>query len=126
MKANLKYFIVLIFLFSFKGGNNLDSIIMSIESGNPSRLSAFFDLNVEISLPDKSSNYSKGQAELVLKDFFKLHQVKRFQVLHSGENMGAQYCIGNLYTHNGTFRTTLYIKQTAQKSILQEIKFDVK
>jgi hypothetical protein len=126
MKANLKYFIVLIFLFSFKGGNNLDSIIMSIESGNPSRLSAFFDSNVEISLPDKSNNYSKGQAELVLKDFFKLHQVKRFQVLHSGENMGAQYCIGNLYTHNGTFRTTLYIKQTAQKSILQEIKFDVK
>ena len=126
MKTNFKYLVVLFFLFSFKGGNNLDSIIMSIESGNSTRLSAFFDSNVEISLPDKSNNYSKVQAELILKDFFKLHQVKRFEVLHNGDNVGAQYCIGNLYTHNGTFRTTLYIKQTAQKSILQEIRFDVK
>ena len=126
MKNNFKYLVVLFLLFSFKGGRNLDSIIMSIESGNSTRLSAFFDSSLEISLPDKSNNYSKVQAELILKDFFKLHQVKRFEVLHSGDNVGAKYCIGNLYTHNGTFRTTLYIKQTAQKSILQEIRFDVK
>ncbi len=126
MKANFKYLVVLFFFFSFKGGNNLDSIIMSIESGNSTRLSAFFDSNLEISLPDKSNNYSKAQAELILKDFFKLHHVKHFEVLHTGDNEGAQYCIGNLYTRNGTFRTTLYIKQTAQKSILQEIRFDVK
>ena len=126
MKANLKYLVILFFLFSFKGSNNLDSIIMSIESGNSTRLSAFFDSNLEISLPDKSNNYSKVQAELILKDFFKLHQVKRFEVVHTGDNIGAQYCIGNLYTRNGTFRTTLYIKQVGQKTVLQEIRFDVK
>ncbi len=126
MKANLKYIVILFFLFSFKGSNNLDSIIMSIESGNSNRLSAFFDSNLEISLPDKSNNYSKVQAELILKDFFKLHQVKHFEVVHTGDNIGAQYCIGNLYTRNGTFRTTLYIKQAGQKTILQEIRFDPK
>ena len=126
MKAILKYFVVLFFLFSFKGSNSLDGIIMSIESGNSSRLSTFFDSSIEISLPYKSNNYSKVQAELVLKDFFNLHQVKRFEVLHTGDNIGAQYCIGNLYTRNGTFRTTLYIKQIGQKPILQEIRFDVK
>jgi hypothetical protein len=126
MKANLKYIVILLLIFSFKGNSNLDSIIMSIESGNSTRLSAFFDSNLEISLPDKSNNYSKVQAELVLRDFFNLHQVKRFEVLHTGDNIGAQYCIGNLYTRNGTFRTTLYIKQVGQKTILQEIRFDVK
>jgi len=126
MKAILKYFVVLFFIFSFKGSTSLDDIIMSIESGNSSRLSTFFDSNLEISLPDKSNNYSKVQAELILKDFFKLHQVKHFEVLHTGDNIGAQYCIGNLYTRNGTFRTTLYIKQIGQKPILQEIRFDVK
>lgn len=99
---------------------------MSIESGNSTRLSAYFDTNVEITLPDKSNNYSKVQAELVLKDFFKLHQVKHFEVVHTGDNIGAQYCIGNLYTRKGTFKTTLYIKQIGQKSILQEIRFDLK
>ena len=126
MKAILKYFVVLFLLFSFKGGNSLDGIIMSFESGNSTRLSTFFDSNVEISLPEKSNKYSKVQAELVLKDFFKLHQVKHFEVVHTGDNIGAQYCIGNLYTRNGTFRTTLYIKQVGPKTFLQEIRFDVK
>ena len=126
MKANLKYLVILFFLFSFKGSNNLDSIIMSIESGNSTRLSAFFDSNLEISLPDKKNSYSKVQAELILKDFFKLHQVKYFEVVHTGDNISAQYCIGYLYTRNGNFRTTLYIKQVGQKTVLQEIRFDVK
>jgi Domain of unknown function (DUF4783) len=47
-----------------------------------------------------------------------------FQVKHKGENSGSQYCIGTLATKNGSFRTTVFMKQKNDKQVLQEIRFE--
>jgi len=86
----------------------------------------FFDNTVEINMPEKSNSYSRSQAELVLKDFFAVNSVKSFEVLHKGENSGSQYCIGTLVTRNGSFRTTIFMKQKGDKQLLQEITFENK
>jgi hypothetical protein len=102
----------------------LDGIIASIRNGNASALSTFFDKSVEISMPDKSNGYSKSQAELVLKDFFRNNTVKNFEIIHKGENSGSQYCIGTLSTKNGEFRTTIFMKEKGTGQVLQEIRFE--
>ena len=48
-------------------GTNLDEVIGALKDGKASELGKYMDDNVEISLPDKSNNYSKAQAILVLK-----------------------------------------------------------
>lgn len=99
-------------------------VISAIESGNASQVSKFFDNTVEITLPGKSNSYSKSQAEIVLHDFFSSNQVKNFQVIHKSENAESQYCIGNLNTSSGVFRTTIYMKQKGDKLVVQELRFE--
>jgi hypothetical protein len=112
-------------LSSFSNGQLIDEVITSLKSGKAEQLSSLFDNTIEIALPESSNSYSKNQATAVIKDFFILHQVKNFEVLHKGENGGSQFCIGMLYTKNGTFRTTIYIKQKADKKVVQEIRFEL-
>ena len=61
---------------------------------------------------------------MIIKDFFSAKGVKNFTVIHKGEKGGSQYCIGNLITRSGTFRTTIYLKQKGDKQIMQEISFE--
>lgn len=95
-----------------------------MRTGNASAVAKFFDNSVEISMPDKSNSYSKSQAELVLKDFFASNAVKGFEIIHKGENAGSQYCIGTLQTKNGSYRTTIFMKQKGDRQVLQELRFE--
>ncbi len=114
-----------LFTVSFTGTNAIEEIIVSLKSGNSSQLSTYFDNTVEITLPEKSNSYSRNQAEVIIRDFFTLNQVKNFEILHKGGNMGSLYCIGTLITKNGIFRTTIYLKQKGDRQMLQEIRFEL-
>lgn len=99
-------------------------IINAVKSGNAAEVAKYFDNTVEITLPEKSNSYSKKQAQLVLQDFFTKNGVKNFEVIHQSESSGSQYCIGNLTTNNGIFRTTIYMKQKGNKQFVQELRFE--
>ncbi len=97
MKKFLKYGLVL-FLFFLSSFVSVDEVVSAIKNGNASQLSKYFDNTVEITVTDKSNTYSKSQAELVLKDFFNNNIVKNFDIVHKGDNTGAQFIIGTLNT----------------------------
>ncbi|MDP4283559.1 MAG: DUF4783 domain-containing protein [Bacteroidota bacterium] len=99
-------------------------VVNAIKSGDATEVAKYFDNTVEITLPEKSNSYSKHQAELVLRDFFNTNGVKNFEVIHKSENVGSQFCIGNLTTNNGIFRTTIYMKQNGNKEVIQELRFE--
>jgi Domain of unknown function (DUF4783) len=115
---------ITVLLSSFMLLLSIDEVVLAIKSGDAAAVARHFDNTVEITMPDKSNNYSKSQAEMVLKDFFSTNGVKDFQVKHKGENAGSQYCIGTLVTKNGSFRTTVFMKQKNDKQLLQEIRFE--
>lgn len=113
-------------LFSaYKPIYSIEEVVTAMRSGNANQLSKYFDDRIDIQLPTKSDNYSRTQAEMILKDFFSSNEVKNFQVKHKGENNGAQFCIGLLQTKNGNYRTKLYMKQKGERQVLQEIGFQV-
>jgi hypothetical protein len=103
---------------------SIDEVVNGLKNGDAAQIARYFDNTVEITMPDKSNNYSKNQAEIVLKDFFTTNGIKTFEVIHKGENAGSQYCIGTLVTKNGSFRTTVFMKQKNDKQLLQEIRFE--
>ena len=113
-----------ILLSSFTLLASIDEVVNAMKSGNAAQVARFFDNSVEISMPDKSNSFSKTQAEIVLKDFFNNNPVKGFEVIHKGENAGSQYCIGTLVTKNGSFRTTIFMKQKGKAQVLQELRFE--
>jgi len=124
MKQFFTLSILVTFLSSFVIYTGIEDVIVAMKSGNATSVAKYFDNTVEISMPSKSNSYSKSQAELVLKDFFASNSVKSFDIIHKGENAGSQYCIGTLQTKNGTYRTTIFMKQKGDKQVLQELRFE--
>jgi hypothetical protein len=103
--------------------SSIDEVIGALRSGNASQLSAYFDDNVELTLPDKSDSYSKAQAQLIIKDFFGNNGVKGFELKHKGDSPGGHFCIGTLQTGAGNFRTNVFMKIKNGKEVVKEIRF---
>lgn len=110
--------------FTTKTAAEMDSVLVALKSGNASLLSRYFDNRIDITLPERSDNYSRSQAEMILKNFFNNNGgVTNFELRHKSENSGANYLIGMLLTNNGRYRTTLFMKQKGEKQLLQEVRF---
>ena len=103
--------------------SNIDAVIGALRSGNSSELAKYFDDNVELTVPDKSDNYSKAQAQLIVKDFFSNNGVKGFNLEHKGDSPGGHYCIGTLQTNAGKFRTNVFMKTKDGKEVIKDIRF---
>ena len=58
-----------VLLSSFTFFTSIDEVVTAMKNGDAAQIARFFDNTVEITMPDKSNNYSKNQAEIVLKDF---------------------------------------------------------
>jgi hypothetical protein len=112
-----------IVLVSYRSFDNMDVVVTAIRSGNVTQLSPFFDVRVDITLPDKSDTYSRTQAEMVIGDFFNTNVVQNFKITQQGESGGTVYCAGILQTRSGNYRTTLFFRQKGEKHFLQEIRF---
>ena len=127
MKKYLGFAIVImsLSLVSFAPLYSIDEVVAAMRSGSATQLSKYFDTRVDLSLPGKSDNYSKSQAEMILKDFFANNTVKNFVVKHKGEQNGSQFCIGLLQTKNGNFRTKFFMKQKGDQQVVQELGFEV-
>lgn len=112
--------------FNYSGSYSysIEDVVSAMNTGNANQLSNYFDKMVEITLHDKSRSYSRSQAEVIIKDFFHAYAVKAFRIVHKGANNGSEFCIGNLQTRYGEFRTTIFMKTRSQKQVLQEIRFE--
>lgn len=103
---------------------SFNQIVNALKDGDSNAMARYFDKTVEIALPLKSCSYSRSQGELVLEDFFNNNPVKGFDIIHKGDNGYSQYCIGNLNTSNGAYRTTIFIRQKGDKQLVQELRFE--
>jgi hypothetical protein len=103
----------------------LDDITYAIRLGNAGELSRYLDNRVDITLPEKTDNYSKIQAEMIIRDFFTTNGVRNFVIRKTGYSGSAEYCVGVLQTRNGDYRTTLFTRQKGDKEVLEELRFQV-
>ena len=110
-------------LSSFTDQSVIDEVIGALRTGSSNQLSAYFDENVELTLPDKSDSYSRAQAQLIVKDFFSNNGVKGFELKHKGDSPGGHFCIGTLQTNAGNFRTNVFMKTKNGKEVVKEIRF---
>ena len=103
----------------------IDDIASAIRTSNPKNISKYFIDNIEMKIIDKEQVYSKQQAEMILKDFFGKHPVKKFTIAHKSEpKNGSQYVIGQLETSKGKYRTFFLIKTTGDKTLVQQFKIE--
>ena len=101
-----------------------DELLTGLRKGDASVMARHFDQTVEVVLPESRNSYTRNQAEVLIRDFFSIHNVTQFEVLHKGTQSNAQYCIGILQTRKGKFRTTVYLRRKEVRQLVQELRFE--
>jgi len=121
----LKSFIILTaLLFSPFQDETVREIGIAMKAGSAKELINFCNKTVEIKIDGKSSNYSKNQAEVILKDFFSRYPSKGFAYIHKGSSPeGLKYTIGK-YTHeSGGYRVVMFIKKIEDNYLIDTLNF---
>ncbi|WP_425389731.1 DUF4783 domain-containing protein [Ekhidna sp.] len=102
----------------------MQDIGTAMKAGSSKELIKFCNQTIEIKINGESSNYSKAQAEVILKNFFTKNPPKNFNYIHQGASPeGLKYTIGR-YTHEkGAFRVVMFIKKIGDKYLIDTLNF---
>lgn len=94
--------------------NSIDPIVSAIGSGSSSELARFFDSSISMNVNGQQGEYSKSQAEIVLKDFFKKNPSQGFSIVFQNENPGSlSTYIGEYSSHQNKFKVFIKVSQNS-------------
>ena len=98
----------------------------AFNNSDANTISAYFNDNIEMVLPNTDNMFSKSQAKAVLYDFFRKNQVKKFVVVHKGNRENTAFTIGDLDTQNGNFRVSFFARKTpvAQHKLIYLLRIE--
>ena len=104
----------------------IEKLKVSLKSGNSKELVSGFHDMVEVTLPDQEgSNYSKTQAEFVLRDFMKKYPPSDFKYVHKVlDREDFKFVIGEYLYSGGKYRVTMVIKPTKGVYSVDSIVFE--
>ena len=102
----------------------INNMRAALKTGSSKEFVKNFNNMVELNFEGEKSNYSKSQAELVLKEFFKKYPPVDFQYIHQGSSkQGLTYVIGKYTFENGSFRVWILIKKFGEDFLVDSIDF---
>jgi hypothetical protein len=128
MAKNYKYLILLfmgiIFATTFVSAQIPDEIIVSLSTGNASKLAKNFNQNVELVVLDNENVYSKAHAEQVIDDFFKKYPPTKFTIIHQGGKGDSSYAIGTLQSSKDKFRVYFLLKMVNNVAYIHQLRIE--
>lgn len=90
----------------------INNVKTAMKAGSSKELTKYFNDMVEMVIDGDPSDYSRTQAEFVLKDFFRKYPPTDFQYIHQGASKeGIRYAIGKYTYETGSFRVLLRAKE---------------
>ncbi|NVJ87167.1 MAG: DUF4783 domain-containing protein [Algoriphagus sp.] len=98
--------------------DSIDPVILAIDSGSSSELARYFGNSISLNINGQQGDFSKNQAELVLRDFFKKNPPLSFQVVFKSENNPSLSSYIGEY-QSGQARYKVLIKINQQNSQLE-------
>lgn len=107
------------------GDDVIKDISDAIAKMDAKKLSDYFGSTVDLELNQMNENYSKSQAEIILRDFFKNNPVASFTVNHQGDSDdGSRFFIGTYKTNTKNFRVYGLLKKESEKLVIRQLQFD--
>lgn len=103
---------------------SIDPIVSAIGSGSSSELARFFDSSISMNVNGQQGDYSKNQAEIVLRDFFKKNQSLGFSLIFQNENPGSlSTYIGEYSSNQGMFKVFIKVSQNGSGFRIYSLDF---
>jgi len=90
----------------------VDNISIALNTGSAKELTNFFNDVVELKIDGEKENYSKKQAEVIMKNFFSKYPPVGFNKIHNGSSPeGLMYVLGKYSHKGGSHRVYMLIKE---------------
>lgn len=84
---------------------NLTDVSIYFKTGSSKELAKYFDQAINLNINGNQGDYSKNQAEFILKDFFIKYPPSDFKILHKGGSPGpTMFFVGSYITDSDQFR----------------------
>lgn len=107
------------------GQSTTENVKLALNAGSAKELIKYFNEVTELKIDDAGANYSKIQAESVLKDFFQQNQVENFDYIHKGSSPeGLKYNIGMYNSKSGTYRIVILMKEVNGLYVVDTMNFN--
>lgn len=101
-----------------------EKISKIIKAGNAKDLVKQFSASVELNIDGEEANFSKAQAEAVIKDFFTRSSPTSFVINHKGASKGGlPYAIGEYKSNSDTYRVWIRLQKTGTQFLVDEMSF---
>jgi len=106
----------------------IENIRISVKMANSKDLTGYMGDMIEIQLPDQDrNNYSKTQAEFVMRDFMKKYPPTNFTYIHKVlDKDDFKFTIGEYVYAGGIMRVTMVIKPVNGKYLIDSIVIERK
>lgn len=136
MKNNyLKYSLPVIFSMLFmiskyghttpSGEDLIKDISTAIGKMDSKKLADYFSSTIDLEMNEINGSYSKTQAEIILRDFFKNNPAILFTINHQGDSDdGSKFFIGTYKTNIKNYRVYGLLKKESDQLVLRQLQFD--
>jgi len=136
MKNNyLKYSLPVIFSMLFmiskygyttpSGEDLIKDISTAIGKMDSKKLADYFSSTIDLEMNEINGSYSKTQAEIILRDFFKNNPAILFTINHQGDSDdGSKFFIGTYKTNTKNYRVYGLLKKESDQLVLRQLQFD--
>lgn len=104
--------------------SSIEEIVMVFQSGSSKDLAKFFAQGIDININGNQGDYSKNQAEVVMRDFFRKFPPIDFQLLHKGNNSEQIiYYIGSYKSEETVFK--VFIRGRKEQNDIKVYSLDI-
>ncbi|OEK06974.1 DUF4783 domain-containing protein [Roseivirga misakiensis] len=103
----------------------MERVEEALKSSSSKELTKHLHTKLEIRLDGERKEYSKNQAEIMLKQFFQQNPASGFEFIHEGDNDtgGILYAIGTYTSSSGKHRVVVRAKQYNKKYKVYRLEF---
>ncbi len=108
----------------FGQGEVISNVRVALKVGSSKELIKYLYKSTDIDIDGDNTSYSKAQAEVVLKGFFKDFPPTDFQIIHQGASKaGSPYVIGQYSYKTGSFRVWIRLKEEENNFLVHAMSF---
>lgn len=116
---------VIVMSYTSVAQSTTESVARAFNAGSAKELIKYFNNITEVKINDVGANYSKLQAEPILRDFFRQNPPAGFSYIHKGQSPeGLKYNIGLYKSKNANYRIVLLLKEVKGIYIIDTINFN--
>jgi hypothetical protein len=106
-------------------GDIIPELAAFFKSANSKEIGAHFSPTVDLIVLEDEENYSKVQAEQIIRDFFTKHPPVSSTIIHTIDtNPNYRFCILSLSTRSGKFRVSVTLKKTGTSFFITELRIE--